>query len=366
MTPNLWRALDLMGSEGGAASDWRLRLGEAWEVGRAYLRRTPRIAGSVIDHERAPRRLNVEPGDEDGYLGLCGDADYLHSPVCLSREDVQVLQPDWDALTRSLAEEFGFAGNRWESTGCARKIGTAQHGSDPARPVILCLPPGHPMRQVVILRDLAARRDATVLIPSVSRLTPEVDALVNAQGLTVVGLVEHLEDATVRETPAPYLPAPRTKATKSTRLRPIFRMQSGWTWDMLTIEVATGGRLVFSCGGQREDVRLPKSKGTNHSASYEILFNLAFADPQEWRNPPAWQKAQDTVRRRFGRLRKQLELLFPAPDGPFAKEKDRVYVPRFRLVPHRDLEVQAEQLRIGELEERREAPCSALSQPRSG
>jgi len=114
---------------------------------------------------------------------------------------------------------------------------------------------------------------------------------------------------------------------------------------MLTIEVATAGRLNFSCDGQREDVRLPKSNRANHSEGYEILFNLAFADPQEFRTPASWEKGSDTLRHRFGRLRKQLALLFPVPDDPFAKEKDRVYVPRFRLIPHHDLTAAAKNVR---------------------
>ena len=345
MTASFWRALDLLGSDGVAAADWRLHLGEDWDAGRAYLRRAHRIAGSVIDPRDPPRRLIVEPDGEDCFVGVGDDVSDLHPPVDLSREDLEVHQPDWDPITAALADEFGFAGNRWESVGHTRKIGTSQHGSETARPVVLCMPPGHLMRQVIILRDLAARRDATVLIPSSGRLSSEVDALAKAHGLTIVGLVEHFEASAVREAPVPYLAAPKSKSTPAPKLRPVFKMQSGWTWDMLTIEVATAGRLIFSCEGQREDVRLPKSKGTNHSESYEILFNLAFADPQEFHTPATWEKGSGTIRRRFGRLREQLGLLFPAPDGPFAKKRDRVYVPRFKLIPHRDLADAAKELR---------------------
>ena len=345
MTASFWRALDLLGSDGVAAVDWRLHLGEDWEAGRAYIRRTPRIAGSVIDPGRPPRRLFVEPEGEDRFVGIGDEVSGLHPPVELSQEDVEVHWPDWDALTHALAEEFGFAGNCWESSGHTRKIGTSQYGSEPARPVVLCMPPGHLMRQVTILRDLAARRDATILIPSSRGLSFEVDALATAHNLTVVGMVEHFTAAAVREAPTPYLAAPKSKGGPAPKLRPAFKMQSGWTWDMLTIEVATAGRLIFSCEGQREDVRLPKSKGTNHSESYEILFNLAFADPQEFHTPATWEKGSGTIRRRFGRLREQLGLLFPAPDGPFAKKRDRVYVPRFKLIPHRDLADAAKELR---------------------
>jgi len=172
-----------------------------------------------------------------------------------------------------------------------------------------------------------------------------VDALATAHGLTIVGLAEHFSRAAVQEAPVPYLSAPKPPSARATKLRPVFKMQSGWTWDMLTIEAATAGRLIFCCDGQREDVRLPKSRGTNHSEGYGILFNLAFSDPQEFHTPASWEKGNSTIRRRFGRLREQLDLLFPAPDGPFLKKQDRLYVPRFKLIPHRDLAGAAKEFR---------------------
>jgi len=155
--------------------------------------------------------------------------------------------------------------------------------------------------------------------------------MATAHGLTIVGLTEHFARPAVREAPVRYLSAPKSPPAHATRLRPVFKMQSGWTWGMLTIEVATAGRLIFCCDGRREDVRLPKSKGTNHSEACEILFNLAFADPQEFHTPASWEERSSTIRRRFGRLREQLDLLFPAPDGPFLMKEDRVYIPCFWL-----------------------------------
>jgi hypothetical protein len=49
------------------------------------------------------------------------------------------------------------------------------------------------------------------------------------------------------------------------RKKPLFIVQSGWRWDMLTIEVASGGRIVASCDGQRKDHRFQKSKAKTDS-----------------------------------------------------------------------------------------------------
>lgn len=337
MTPGFWRALDRLGSDGAAAADWRHHMGTDWEAGRAHLRRTHRLAGTVIHPDRPHRRLLVEPEGEAGYVGIADDTDDLHAPVPLALDDIEVLAPDWDSLTVVLARAFNFAGNRWEHAGHTRKIGVAQHGSDMARPVILCLPPGHIMRQTVILGGLASRKDSTVLMPSSRGLSPEIDALAVANGLTLIGLAEQCEKTGIREDSAPYLATPAVGKGASRAIRPVLRAQSAWTWEMVTIEIATGGRLIFSCDDQRQSYRLPKSKGTNHSESYEILFNLAFASPQEWRTPASTEEGSDTTRRRFGRLRNQLKAWVSVPGDPFRKLRDRVYVPRFRVVPHADL-----------------------------
>lgn len=337
MTASFWRVLDRLGADGVAASDWRFHLGPQWEGSRPFLQQAHRLADSVINTEQPPRRLLVEPDGDDGFVGIADESGRLHAPVPLSRDDIQVLTPDWEAITFALAQEFDFAGNRWERSGHIRKIGVSQHGSEVARPVILCLPPSHLMRHLVVMGELALRRDSTVLMPSLARQSPEIDSLATTNGLTLVGIAEHYETSTVRETPLPYLAAPAPRANAAAKRRPVFRVLAGWNWEMLTIEVATAGRLVFCCDGQRRDVRLPKSKGANHSESYEILFKLAFANPQEWHAPATWEKASDTVRRRFGRLRNQLKALIEMPGDPFHKSRDRVYTPRFRLIPHPDL-----------------------------
>lgn len=346
MTANFWLVLDRLGADGAASMDWRRHLGADWEASRAFLQKCHRLANTVIHPDRPHRRLVVEPDDENDYVGIAEDADELHPPVPLDLDDIEMLAPDWDALTAVLSEEFHFAGNRWERTGYTRKIGVAQHGSDVQRPVILCIPPGHLMRQITILGDLASRKDSTVLMPSSGPMSPEIDALLSANGLTLVGLAEHFEKAAAIQEPAtPYLAAPALRTVTSKSLSPLLHPRTGWAWEMLTIEVATGGRLIFSCDGQRKDYRLPKSRGADHSHSYQILGKLAFVEPQRWENPASWEKDSDTVRRRFGRLCNQLKALVAMPDEPFRKLGDRGYEPRFRLVPHADLRAMADDAR---------------------
>ena len=61
-------------------------------------------------------------------------------------------------------------------------------------------------------------------------------------------------------TTVPALATPFPLAGSKKRKKPLFIVQSGWRWDMLTIEVASGGRIVASCDGQLKNRRFQKSK----------------------------------------------------------------------------------------------------------
>lgn len=348
MTAVFWQVLDRLGAEGAAACDWRHYLGDEWDRCRPLLVPAHRIADMVIDPARPPRRLLVDPDGECGFVGLVDDIEADHAPLALTPEDVTVWVPDWDFLTDHLSAAMDFAGNRWERHGCTRQIGTAQHGANAARPVILCLPPGHAAGRAQVFRELASRRDATVLMPTLRLVSPQVHALAAATGLTLVGLDRFCEAETVREQPSPYLAAPREATATKGALRPVLKMQNGWTWDMLTIEVAAGGRLFFCCGGQRKQVRLRKSRGRNHSEGYEIMLRLAglHATGKEvaWRSPSVFDADAETVRKRFRRVERQISELFPAPGQPFRRNRDRTYTPKFRIILHAELAARAQTL----------------------
>jgi hypothetical protein len=59
--------------------------------------------------------------------------------------------------------------------------------------------------------------------------------------------------------------------------------------------------------------------------SNQGIIGWSFANPQEWHAPATWDEASDTVRRRFGRFRNQLQALVEMPGDPFHKIRHRVY-----------------------------------------
>jgi len=330
MTSSLWQALEKLGAGEFAACDWRHHLGDDWESCVPFLKRVSGHAETVLDPKRPARRLDVVPDGPDGFVGIVGDDAPDAPPLPLTTEDIAPLIPDWAAIATALGKALGFTTNRYETHGLTRQIGTAQNGSDPIRPIVLCLPAGHFGDHGRIASDLVARRDATVLLPSARWITPPIQALASANRLTLVSISEQLAQLTT----VPALATPFPVAGSKKRKKPLFIVQSGWRWDMLTIEVASGGRIVASCDGQRKDHRFQKSNAKTHAKDYEILMRLAL-EPK-WCNPPTGSPKNEAVRRQFYRFRKTLDELFGIPGEVFDMKGDD-WKPNFNVMLHKDL-----------------------------
>jgi hypothetical protein len=333
MTSSLWQALDHLGAGEFAARDWRHHLGDGWDICRPFFKAVSGHAETVVDPERPARRLDVVPDGKNGFLGIVGEDAPDGPPLPLTADDVAPLTLEWQAIADALGKALGFAANRYETQGLTRQIGTAQNGRDPIRPVVLCLPAGHFGDHGRILGDLAARRDATVLLPTARWITPPIQALASANRLTLVSVAEQLAQmAASAAVPALAIPPPTAGSKK--RKRPLFLIQPGWRWDMLTIEVASGGRIIAACDGQRKEHRFRKSNAKTHSKDYEILMHLA-ANPK-WRNPPTGSPPNEAVRRQFYRFRETLDELIGIPGEAFHTDEDD-WKPNFKVRIHRDL-----------------------------
>jgi hypothetical protein len=336
--------LDRLGAGEFAASDWRHHLGADWEICCPFLKKVSGHAESVLDPGRPSRRLDVVPDGLDGFLGIVGDDAPDGPPLPLSADEVALLTPDWHVIAPALGKAFGFAVNRYETQGFTRQIGSAQNGSDPIRPVVLCLPAGHFGDHGRIASDLSARRDATILLPSARWVTPPIQALASANRLTLVTVAEHLaEIVTIAAVPALATPPP--VAGSKTRKKPLLRVQSGWRWDMLTIEVAAGGQIIVSCDGQRKEHRFRKSNARTYARDYEILMHLA--SKAKWRNPPTGAPENERVRRRFLRFRDTLTEMIGIPGDAFDTEGDD-WTPKFKVLLHKNLSGVRERIVCGE------------------
>ena len=191
MTARLWRVLDRLGSTGNARFDWRLALADDWDNARAYLQRTPGSAGSVINPE-GPGRLSVVADLASQHMAISDD-EPLGAPLPLSKEDVAVLQPDWDAIARELGARLEFVPADWGADGVTRQIGIAQPRSELPIPVILHLPAGTFGDPTRLLRHLGQLDNAIVLLPSNARLSPDVQELQSRNQLRIIPLAEHFD-----------------------------------------------------------------------------------------------------------------------------------------------------------------------------
>lgn len=335
MKTGFWRALDRLGANGAAACDWRRCLGDEWEICRPFLKALPGHAETVVDPKCPSRRLEVVPDGEDGFLGIVADDTPDGPPLPLIADDVAPMIPNWQTIADGLGKTLGFTANRYETQGLTRRIGIAQNGGDPARPVLLCLPAGHFGDHGRIANDLAARRDATVLLPTIRWITPPIQTLASANGLTLLALAEHFtRNNHVDPNVVTDLAAPRQVTGVRKPLKPLFIIQPGWRWNMIRIVVAHGGRLLVSCDGQQREYRLPKTTSKKPGQALGILMTLAVK--REWNNPPSDASDHESVRKNFHRLEQRLRALIPLPEDPFRRESGR-FIPVFQIVLHSDL-----------------------------
>ena len=335
MKVSFWRVLEALGSAGSAAHDWRLRLGGDWEECRSFLRLGAGVADCVIDPDNHNRHLTVDVDGDSGFVAFSEEPP-LRPPISLSAGEVALLCPDWSTIADALGKSLNFVPGPWEKDGVTRQIGIAQHGRNPTRPVILHLPGGHIGDHGKLLRDLGKRADAIILLPSSRWLTPEVQALRKSHNLSFVPLADQLEAAAQGQPNFPLEAALGLAATRpGKRIAPVLHPQPGWRWDMVRVEVASGGRLLFSCDGQHGEHRLPKTTAKKPHQALGIMMTLAVK--REWRNPPSDAPTHESVRKNFKRLDELLRSLVPLPGKPFRRFHG-TFIPVFQVSLHPDLE----------------------------
>ena len=332
MKESFLRALERFGANGAAEVDWRFLLGGDLDGCGHLLKSVGRVATQVID-PRAPKCfLDVEAGGQGGFIGVDEGAD--RTPILLSNEDVRVLVPTWTEIGRALGELIGFAANIWDTSGICRKIGITRQSVVPPKPVILGLPGSGVGGHVRLLRELSARTGAVVLLPTAAHCSPDLDALAARNELEIVNLSSlqigptHLAAPTV-----PY-------RVNRKSAKPVLRPQSDWTWEDLTVEVGTNGKVTFRCRGEEGTYRFKKASGQHYSKGYRILLELAAmafkGEQPEWRNPPSGHSEHEKTRKQFRRLGSYFAELHPVPGKPFLKA-GRAYIPRFKVVLGKEL-----------------------------
>ena len=334
MKASFWQTLDALGASGSAASDWRLLLGENWPECAGLLRAGGCIADRMIDPDRPGRRLTVET-DGDGRVVAFADEPPLRPPLSLPAGDVELLVPDWTAISEALGQSLKITPGQWENDGLNRQIGIAQLGNRPPVPVILHLPGGWFGDEARLVRELTRRNGAIVLVPTARWLTPTVMTLAASHKLSLLPLAEHFAAVAAGAEIHPILGAlALVPAAAFARAKRVLHPEPGWRWDMVRMVVAPGSRLLIACDGQPIEYTLPKTTAKKPNQAHGILMKLAVE--QEWRNPPSGSKDHERLRKNFHRLADLLTSLVPIPGKPFRREDGR-HLPVFQISLHPDL-----------------------------
>jgi hypothetical protein len=171
-----------------------------------------------------------------------------------------------------------------------------------------------------------------VLLPSATWLSPDVQELSRRNQLEMSTLAEFFESGKSSFSISTAMRS--TSKTPTKRHPPALHPQPGWSWDMVHIEVASAGRLILSCAGQRKEFTFPKSNRKTHSHGYAIMMRVAVH--QEWHNPTSDAPDHERIRKQFRRLKNLLMDLVPLPERPFQRTREG-FVPVFRISLHQDL-----------------------------
>ena len=328
MKPSFWKALEALGAAGAALGSWRHHLGADWEACAALLGPTGRVARNVVDPRRPGRRLAIVVDGEDDHVAIDPD-DPGRPPLPLAASEAAELSPRWHAVARALASAIGFDHGAWENEGQVRRVGSLQDPFGHVRPVLLFLPAGHLGDHAALSRSLAARTDATVLLPSARWITGDVESLGERNGLAFVDLAERLAQAEAG--PAACIPLPaagRRRDQAAPPARAVIRAGNGLVWNQVAVEVGANRTLHLRAPGQEAVHRFPPGSRLKPDHPLGILMHLAVRG--EWRNPPASSPDYERVSKAFRRLRGLLQALVPLPGDPFRKERGS-YFPKFAL-----------------------------------
>ena len=343
-TPQFWRALDRLGTDGASQLHWRRELDGSFDSAKSYLRRVPGIAGHVPDPDDARARLTltVHPADGDSYVAVSEETPAHRSPLELSAEDVTLLAPDWEAIRPALAELLGFTplSTTVPHSGVIRQLGISQPEIDRTLPVFLYLPHGSFSDPHIFLSSLHQLPEGVLYVPTHRHLVAEVFAVTKARNVTVESIAERISQQpnpatttlTVAARTASDTPARRKKAG------PILAAQPGRTWGKLVIRLTEKGTLIARYGGHTGEHRFRRTVGADGKAKYsaQFLMLLKTCVDNRWEHPPHGHKTYGATQRAFVRLGKLLQTLTLIEGEPFHKIQGG-WEPKFQFEPDASL-----------------------------
>lgn len=338
-TPQFWRALDRLGTDGASQLHWRRELEGAFDAAKPYLRRLPGIAGHVPDPDdrRSRLTLTVHPTDGDGYVAVSEESPAHRAPLELSAEDVALLAPDWEALRPALAELLGFTplSTTVQHSGVIRQLGISQPEIERTIPVFLYLPHGSFSDPHILLSSLHQLPEGVLYVPTRRHLVAAVFAVTKPRNITVESIADRISRQPNPATTTLTVTATYTTAAPARKKAgPILAAQPGRTWDKLVIRLTEKGTLIARYGGHTGEHRFGRKVGADGQAKYPEMFLMLLKTcvDNRWENPPRTHKTYGAKQRAFARLGELLKKLTLIEGEPFHKIQGG-WEPKFQFEP---------------------------------
>lgn len=306
-----WPALERCGRE-SAAGDWRLMAGEGWQ--RAPLRRTARVAESVLDPRTPARRLDVlDESTAAGPSFFVVDGDFRpRADVLATSESVAVWEVDFDKLAKLLGAKLGFVPCHASAHGCCIHVGNVIERKRETRPVFLHVPAGGFFDHENLIEALGNMPPCTLLLPNSKWITKELAVIAHTREVMLDPVAERLA-AGPDERGAVLV----RNRKPDRRPAPILDVQPGWTWDKLEVAIDPRGTVTAAYGRHRGKFDFRKAARSKAARHTELLATIAVRG--EWANPPSDHQKHQSDRKAFERLEEVLKKLLPIGGKPFGR-----------------------------------------------
>jgi hypothetical protein len=317
-----WRLLDERGSDGFAAADLRLYLGEDWKT--ASVQKARRMA-EFIDDPLNPASALTVLAEQSGKIFVTSETHPLRAREA-GPEEVALWIPDWRKISEQFSSALGFfpCYPRGEGT---RQIGNFHSRKLASRPVFLHIPKGGNADCMSPLSEMATMSSIVLILLSKQRITPAINALAHDHRIILDSVIERLAapDSVSIQIRTRLSVRPHKSTTARNLIDPILDVQTDWRWQKLKMTIDPTGSITAAYGKQRQSHTLTKANKTCTCRHLEILATMAVHG--------AWQPSRtnsEADKKAFKRLQAELQAILPLPGDPLRKEGAQFH-PLFEL-----------------------------------
>lgn len=321
-----WKALEQIPGGETDGREWRLRLGDEWQLTSRYLMATGDRADAVScpspGGDECPRKV-IDLGD-GRYRAVCRARPSLCDPLDLSAQDVTVFAVDRPRLFKELAAALDSAPPApvRASRDAVTEIGRHAIAAGVSAPVFLALPDPRDALGVADLRAAGLGRDTSVvLLLAQSALSPDLRGHLQDGGHEVL-LLPEVMGATEKGGLAPLQPhavlLQRLRGALQARLTrgettPGWPLPPGTRWEQITMRLISSQEITCSVRGEARTLD-PATLGLRNArngkpvAAWAIMTALArgrgrfhIRDPQSVeRSKKQVEAARAALRSYFG------------------------------------------------------------------